>query len=90
MDSGTINRDEFKEHLQIIWYPLLLSFINEYGKDILSFHVIQVINNMKTNTVVEENNSNFLPKVLNCIHEQNSLPPVDLYTANFSGLLHQG
>lgn len=86
---GTITRDKFREHLQIIWYLLVLSFIDKYGKDMVLFYVRQAINDVETNTFQAYNTTNWPIKVLDHFHDGSTLPPVTLYTANFSGLLQQ-
>ena len=46
-DSGTITNNKFKEQLHMVWYPLVLSFIRNYDKDMVSFDVRWAINNVE-------------------------------------------
>ena len=39
VDSGTITNNKFKEQLHMVWYPLVLSFIDNYQIDIVPFNV---------------------------------------------------
>ena len=51
MNSGAITRDKFKEQLQLVWYPLVLSFIDTYEKDMVPFDVRLAINYVETFTL---------------------------------------
>ena len=48
VDLGTITNDKFKEQLRMVWYPLVLSFINDYGKDVVPFDVRWAMNDVET------------------------------------------
>ena len=44
IDSGAITIDKFDDQLQMVWYPLVLSFIDNYEKDMIPFNVRVAIN----------------------------------------------
>ena len=47
IDSGAITIGKFDKQLQMVWYPLILSFIDNYEKDMVPFDVRVVINNVE-------------------------------------------
>ena len=47
VDSGTITNNKFKEQLRMVWYPLVLSFIHNYEKDMAPFDVRQTMNDVE-------------------------------------------
>lgn len=49
--------DKVKEQLQMIWYPLVLLFIKNYGRDMVPFDVRWEINDIETNTFEAENST---------------------------------
>ena len=67
MNSGAITKDKFKEQLQMVWYPLVLSFIDTYEKDMVPFDVRLAINDVETHAFGAENTT-WPPKVLDFIH----------------------
>lgn len=64
MDSGTISKYKFKEQLQMIYYPLVLSFIEDCGKDMIPFDVRWAINDVETSLFQVQNSTNWPQKVL--------------------------
>ena len=48
VDSGTITNNKFKEQLCMVWYPLVLSFIDNYKKDMIPFDVRWAMNDVET------------------------------------------
>ena len=55
MNSSTITTDKFKEQLQMVWYPLVLSFIDTYGKHMVPFDVRLAINDVEIHAFGAEN-----------------------------------
>ena len=45
--SGMITNGKFKEQLRMVWYPLVLSFINNYENDMVPFDAMWAINNVE-------------------------------------------
>lgn len=59
----------------MIWYPLLSSFIEDYGNDMVPFNVRWAINDVETNKFQALNSTNWPPKVLDSIiHKKIFLP----------------
>ena len=48
IDSGAITIDKFDQQLQMVWYPLVLSFIDNCEKDMVLFDVRVAINDIET------------------------------------------
>ena len=69
VDSGTITNIEFKEQLRMVWYPLVLSFTNNYGKDMVPFDIRWAMNDVETYAIGAQSTT-WPPKVLdnNGIH----------------------
>ena len=68
VDSGTITNNKFKEQLRMVWYPLVLSFIDNYVKDIVPFDVRWAMNDVET-YALGAHTTTWPPKVLdNGIH----------------------
>ena len=64
VNSDTITNDKFKEQLRTVWYPLVLSFINDYEMDMVPFDVRMAINNVET-YAFGAHTTTWPPKVLN-------------------------
>ena len=47
LDSDTITNCKFKEQLRMVWYPLILSFIDNYEKDMVPFNIRWAINDVE-------------------------------------------
>lgn len=47
VDSGIITNNKFKEQLCMVLYPLVLSFINNYGKDMIPFDIRWAMNDVE-------------------------------------------
>ena len=80
MDSGTISKDKFKEKLKMICYPLTLSFIEDYEKDMVPFDVRWAINDVETNAFQAQNSIYWPPKVLDLVHNIRLFLPVAIYS----------
>ena len=78
IDSGAITIDKFDKQLQMVWYPLVLSFIDNYEKDMVQFDIRVVINDVETRAFGAKT-SNWPPKLLEYIHHGRALP-TDLLT----------
>ena len=63
VDSGTITNNKFKEQLLMVWYPLVLSYISYYEKDMVPFDVRWAMNDVET-YVFGVKTTNWPPKVL--------------------------
>ena len=50
VDSGTITNNKFKEQLQIVWYPIVISFIQNYEIDMVAFDIRWAINDVEKHT----------------------------------------
>ena len=85
VDSGTITTNEFKEQLGMVWYPLFLSFINNYEKHMVSFDVSWAMNAVETYIIFGAHITTWPPKVLddglNILHVSHNL-----YNASCSGV----
>ena len=62
----------------MVWYPLVLSFIDNYEKDMVPFDIKVVINDVETRAFGTEA-SNWPPKILEYIHDGHALP-IDMLT----------
>ena len=69
IDSGAITIDKFDKQLQMVWYPLVLSFIDNYEKDMVLFDVRVAINDVETRAFGAKT-SNWPPKLLEYIHNR--------------------
>ena len=86
VDSGTITNNKFKEQLQMVWYPLVLSSIKDYEKDMVSFDVRWAMNDVET-YAFGAHTTTWPPKVLHwatdftfCMyHITFTIPPVLVY-----------
>ena len=68
VDLGTITNNKFKEQLRMVQYPLVLSFIDNYKKDMVPFDVRWAMNDVET-YVFGVQTTTWPPKVLdNGIH----------------------
>ena len=56
----------------MVWYPLVLSFIDTYEKDMVPFDVRLAINDVETHAFGAENTT-WPPKVLDFIHNRRHL-----------------
>ena len=63
VDLGTITKDNFKEQLRMVWYPLVLSFIDNYKKDMVPFDVRWAMNDVETYAIGAQSTT-WPPKVL--------------------------
>ena len=45
-DSGAITIDKFDKQLRMVWYPLVLSLIDNYENDMVPFDVRVAINDV--------------------------------------------
>ena len=79
IDSGAITIDKFDKQLQMVWYPLVLSFIDNYEKDMVPFDVRVAINDVVEICAFGAKTSNWPPKLLEYIHDGRTLP-TDLLT----------
>ena len=64
VDSGTITNIKFKEQLWMVWYPLVLSFTNNYGKDMVPFDIRWAMNDVETYAIGAQSTT-WPPKLLN-------------------------
>ena len=48
VDSDTLTNNKFMEQLQLVQYPLALSFVDKHKKDIVSFDVRWAMNDVET------------------------------------------
>ena len=78
IDSSAITIDKFDKQLQMVWYPLVLSFIDNYEKDMVPFDIRVAINDVETRAFGAET-SNWPPKILEYIHNGRALP-IDMLT----------
>ena len=78
IDSGAITIDKFDDQLRMVWYPLVLSFIDNYEKDMVPFDIRVAINDVETRAFGAET-SNWQPKILEYIHDGRALP-IDMLT----------
>ena len=62
----------------MVWYPLVLSFIDNYEKDMIPFDVQVAIHDVETRGA---KTSNWPPKILEYIHNGRILP-MDMLTIN--------
>ena len=78
IDSSTITIDRFHKKLQMVWYPLVLSFIDNYEKDMVPFDIRIAINDVETRAFGAKT-SNWPPKLPEYIHDRRALP-MDILT----------
>ena len=87
VDLGTITNNEFKEQLCRVWYPLALSFINNYGKDMVPFDIRWAMNDVETYAIGAQSTT-WPPKVLDdrlhILHVSHNL-----HNASCSGIVNR-
>ena len=78
IDSGAITIDKFDKQLQMVWYLLVLSFIDNYEKNMVPVDIRVAINDVETRAFGAET-SNWPLNFFEYIHNGCALP-IDLLT----------